>query len=646
MLAPVAKSAPIPQRARRARRAAWVIAALLLAVASMVTAFTVAERAGVNALAQTAAQRLEIYRGSLSGELARYDYLSSVLGLNDDLVALLTTQDDGRVARINSYLETVSRDAKASDIYVMDLTGRTVAASNWNRQDSFVGMNFNFRPYFLDALHGGRGRFYGVGTVSNEPGYYFASGVYASTPEGRRMVGVATVKVSLHSFDNDLRNSGEIAVCVDENGVVFLSSWPELKFKTLSPVSREALARLNATRQYHTLRRFDPLGTIEGRLPFDDAGTLRFAPDPARTRSTSARLLADHYVIHQREVPGTPWKLVMLSALGPVRAAAFNAAAATGLAALAMFALALYAVQRRKATLLRAKAKVDLERAYGDLENQVSLRTDDLRQANRQLLLEVGERTKAEAALKATFDELVQAGKMVALGQIAAGITHELNQPLAALRTLSDNARVLLDRGRDADARDNLSEISQLVARMGRITGELKGFARKAPARLEPVDLRQVIADSLSLLRSRLRQERIEVQLHIPEPAPFGIGDPNRLQQVLVNLLTNAIDAMADSQRRELTISLHRHGDADDADGGTVRLTVADSGGGLTADVQSHLFEPFFTTKPVGVGLGLGLPISVDIVKACGGSLEGRNTSSGAAFTIELLSAKATHTYA
>lgn len=318
-----------------------------------------------------------------------------------------------------------------------------------------------------------------------------------------------------------------------------------------------------------------------------------------------------------------------MTSLEPAISAARNAAATAGLAFIALSLLGLYLWQRRKAHALRLRAKQELERAYDDLENQVQSRTEALREANVHLQHEVAERRKTEVALKNTFEELVHSGKMAALGKMAASVTHELNQPLAALQTLSDNAAVLLRRDRVHDAVENLMEISQLVARMGKITGELKSFARKSPPQSSVIDLRRVIHETVSLLRVRLEQERVVTRVDTPSRAIHGYADANRLEQVLVNLVNNAIDAMRPRERRILSIAVR------EVDGFAM-LSVRDTGSGLTAAAIDRLFEPFFTTKAAGQGLGLGLPLSAEIVKEFGGTLSGRNTNDGAEFVIEL----------
>jgi len=231
----------------------------------------------------------------------------------------------------------------------------------------------------------------------------------------------------------------------------------------------------------------------------------------------------------------------------------------------------------------------------------------------------------------------VQTGKMAALGQLSAGITHELNQPLAAIRTLSDNAAVFAQRGRIAEAASNLSMISQLVDRMGKITGQLKGFARKSTAAAKPVEVGQAIANALFIVDQRVRKEHVYVRVSAPGEGLLALCDENRLEQVLVNLYVNALDAMADLPNKVLEIKA-------DADGDRVTIRVRDHGTGIRGDVMPNLFTPFFTPKAPGVGLGLGLAISAGIVRDFGGALKVANIpGAGAEFVVELKRAVTEH---
>jgi two-component system C4-dicarboxylate transport sensor histidine kinase DctB len=251
----------------------------------------------------------------------------------------------------------------------------------------------------------------------------------------------------------------------------------------------------------------------------------------------------------------------------------------------------------------------------------------------RNLTQEISERYQAQQALQATQSELIQAGKMAVLGQMSAGITHELNQPLTALHTMTDNALVLLDRGNIEAAKNNLSIILQIIDSMGKITRQLKVFARKSTSSLTAVPIRKAIMNAMLLVDPRMQLEKVSYKQFVPDNEVFALGDSNRLEQVFVNLFNNALDSMQNSMNRYLTVEVHNMQ-------GRVFISVTDSGPGIPEEVLKHLFEPFFTTKEQGVGLGLGLVISEQIVREFEGILSGANApDSGAVFTVELRAA-------
>ncbi|WP_455732476.1 sensor histidine kinase, partial [Burkholderia stabilis] len=247
---------------------------------------------------------------------------------------------------------------------------------------------------------------------------------------------------------------------------------------------------------------------------------------------------------------------------------------------------------------------------------------------------EIDERERTEQRLRASQQEVVHAGKLAVLGQMAAGLTHELNQPLVAIRTLCDNARTFFARGQPAQADANLERIGKLVDSMAVLTGELKTFARKPDVERVAVSLNEAVAHARLIYDARIRDEGVQLDVNIA-PGTTVSAESSQLQQVIVNLLGNALDAVHDAPARRIVIEA---ADADEA--GRVRFTVTDSGAGIAPDVLPHLFEPFVTTKPRGQGLGLGLAITSRIVEAFGAKIAATNRDEGGAqFSIEFAAA-------
>ncbi|MFZ3289075.1 MAG: ATP-binding protein, partial [Telluria sp.] len=288
--------------------------------------------------------------------------------------------------------------------------------------------------------------------------------------------------------------------------------------------------------------------------------------------------------------------------------------------------------QRRRRLEERRAARAALRLAEQELDTKLAERTLQLRLTNTDLESKYAALKQTENLLRSTQNELVQAGKLAMLGQMAAGMTHELNQPLAAIRAFADNARTFLERGQSEQASSNLAHIGDASARMGAIIGQLKGFARKSDA-LATVDIAGSIRASAFLLQSEFLRHGVELAIDTGPAAAAPLlvtGDSVRIEQVFINLLRNGLDAVENAAERRVAIALS-------ARAGCAVVCISDSGGGIPDSVAAQLFEPFFTTKSSAKGLGLGLAISSSIVQAMNGRLTaGNRPGGGAEFEVEL----------
>ena len=594
--------------------------AVLVGSASLVT-YQLSQRMGLAELQSTGRHRLDLYAASLEREIGKYAFFPATLGLEREVINLL--RGAGSPSKVNNYLEQLNERAGSLAIYVMDDQGEVLASSNWRRSDSYVGEDLAFRPYFRDAMETGSGRFFGIGTTRSEPGYYLSSSLAA---EGR-VLGVAVVKVSLEQLEKSWSTVEAPVLVADENGVVILSSVPDWKFTSLRPLDDTTRNAFDRSLQYNR-RALQPLGVNEVARVGQGARLVRMARQ--KQEVISVYPVAGQFLAQAQALTGSPWTLTVLSPLEQIAGMSTTRAAVAGITTILLCILAAMINQRRRHLSDRLAAREALQQAHDELERKVGERTADLSAANAKLHDEVAERVRAERTLRDAQDELIQTGKLAVIGQLSAGIAHELNQPLAALRTLSGNATRFLDRGDVGTARANLERIAQLVDRMGLITGQLKAFARKSSGERQPVDVRQVVANAVALLEQRLKSANAQVSVHFAEGELYALCDANRLQQVVVNLIGNALDAMVDTASPAVELD----GTISDT---MIRLTVRDHGPGLSAEAQCRLFEPFFTTKEAGVGLGLGLAISAGIVSDFGGTLSGANhPSGGALFTLEI----------
>jgi len=603
----------------------WAAAAVLY-VGAAAAAVEFAWNRAIDALADVGEHRLDLYAASLKSELGRFEMVPALVARQDSVRALLKASPDearAMLPAVNAYLEAVNRDVGSGAADVIDAHGTVIAASNWNQPVSFVGTNVSYRPYFIDALAHGRGRFFGIGTNTGIPGLYFASAIR----DGGGAIGAAAVKVSVDALESAWRTPGEAALVVDANGVVVISTEPEWKFTAMRAMTAQQQRDIQASRQY--------AGRIVEALQYrrvgdwNDAAWIGMFPDLRRAGSTA------RYLVMSRPAPqGQDTIMVLLDTAGARRQQRLAFASVTGVFLIAAL-YALYAVQRRRVIVEKLKAQEALRRANDQLETTVAQRTAALTQANAQMQREIAERERTEQRLRATQQEVVHAGKLAVIGQMAASLTHELNQPLVAIRTLCDNARTFFERNQPAQAIANLERVARLVDSMAVLTSELKAFARKPEVERVAVSLAEAVAHATLIYESRIRDEAVRLDVRIA-PGTTVYAESSQLQQVIVNLLGNALDAVRDASTRVIAM------EASEADApGSVRFTIDDSGPGIAPDVLAHLFEPFVTTKPRGQGLGLGLAITSRIVEGFGARITAANREEGGArFTIEFAAAE------
>ncbi|MCF5231426.1 sensor histidine kinase [Pseudomonas edaphica] len=572
--------------------------------------FWVSEYYGIRTLSDNGERQLELHARTVESELSKYTYLPSLLELESSVSKLLADPSQETRQTVNDYLEGLNRRSRSRAIYVMDTTGRVLATSNWRDADSYQGEDLSFRAYFQNAVRGQPGRFYGIGSTNGEPGYYLAHGL----EEHGKIIGVAVVKVRLEALEERWQRARLEAFVSDENGIIILSSDPARRLKAVRPLSDDTKERLAHSLQYYwaTLNELEPLA--RERL---NEGTEKLT-FPANSEVVNDEREVS-YLAQTRPLSDTPWNFTLLTPLNDLRRAAINqgilVAVAFGLVAFLLIAWN----ERRKVIATRLAAREALQEANSQLERRIAERTADLRASNERLKGQIRERRQAEETLRRAQDELVQAGKLAAIGQMSTSIAHELNQPLAALRTLSGNTVRFLERGALDTASANLKTINELIDRMGRITASLRSFARRGDDQGE-ANLGKAVDAAFQVLGARLdglpltvHRDFVSAQLQI---------DQTRLEQILVNLIGNALDAMQAQPAPELWLDGH-------SSEGKYRLQVRDNGHGIDPEARKHLFEPFFTTKPGEQGLGLGLTLSASLAAATGGNLAVEHPASG-----------------
>ena len=544
---------------------------------------------------QTAAQQttaiLQLQVRDLLGSVEKFEHLPYLVGAERTLSDVLQSPNDGALTeQANRYLAFAKQRSDVAAIYVIDRQGQTLAASNWATGASFVGKNYRFRPYFQAAIQGETGFFYGVGVTTGEPGAFIAAPVSVD----QRIIGVVAIKIDLTAFESKWREAGQQLAIADALGVIFLTTEPTWRYRSLRQLSPPALLQLQSTRQYGDI---DPRALTRSEAPLLHQTVPRLTLEDGRS-----------VLVQTQPMGQLGWQMLHFSDPNVPRRQAMQAAEITGLSLALVVLGAVLVWQHRRRLLERQASQRQLAQIVSELDQRIAERT---------------------AGLAAANDVAVQTGKLAVLGQMAASISHEISQPLAALQTLAGNASAFLARNDTRNASGNLQLIGELCTRMGSIIGELKAFARKEPSRLGAVQLQQVMASSLMLIEPlrKATGTRIEVQ-----PTELCVwGDTIRLEQVMVNLLRNGMDAMEHQPQHQRLIEI-----GFSASESNVSITIRDHGPGLSEEVLNHLFEPFFTTKPSGKGLGLGLSLSHAIVHEMGGTIRAENSHPGARFELKL----------
>ena len=604
-------------------RAAVAIVGLLLCIAVPLITASWVRQIALEELRTRSGYTLNLVVENLHGELAKFRFQPELLAsMRDFSSALHEEADPALIHQVNLELERINKVSGALDTYLMDRSGLTIAASNWAADKTFVGNNFSYRPYFQAAMQGKTGVYFALGTTSGERGYYFSYPVR----DGEKITGAIVTKIKLGHLEAGWRSpDGEIIV-TDQHGVIFMSSNSEWLYRTLEPVSRETAAALMKSRQYNRVE----LTPLNAEMRSAGNGEPQFIAIASEVPNRQPRQQAKtEYLLTDASMADAGWHVMMLA---DTKSVDRQAQIAIVIAALIMVSLTLAAAivhQWRR----RISERIALqEAAKGQLEQRVEQRTAELVEANKRLKAEIQDRQYAEEELRRTQSELVQATKLAALGQMSAGLSHELNQPLAAIGTYADNARAFLDRGDSETASTNLSSISNLIQRMARIIRNLRTYARNEPVQTRPTSLRGAVENALTLLQQRIENAGVSIHYDPCELDLAVVAGNVRLQQVFVNLLSNAIDVLADCEERSIWISSKREDD------GKICVLVRDSGPGIAAEHLKNVFDPFYTTKDVGKGTGLGLSITYGIIKQFGSTIDVSNHADGGAeFCVSLV---------
>jgi two-component system C4-dicarboxylate transport sensor histidine kinase DctB len=519
--------------------------------------------------------RLALYTGNLMAELQRTSVVPLLLANDPDLVRALT---DGNFSGTSAKLIDLQSQIGVASIRLLDVDGRVVGAANRNS----LGMVHRSEAHFVEAQRAKETVFTAVKRESGGFDFLYSRAILADG----KPVGVIVVSVDLMKYERAWAGLQDAIMVTDSEGVVLLSTEPRWRGEQMDV----ALA----------LR--DPPSAIARAL----RATTEWAQNPP-----DAYVLGEAVMKTEARVPFRGWKILTFTAYGSVREQV------NGILALEIMGFA----------ILMAFTFYLLSRKAWSRSVAFQRESAELRQLNARLQRAIAEREKVKKDLEVAELTLAQSSKLAALGEMSAAVSHELNQPLAAMKTYLAGARLLLQRKRPEEALSSFQRIDDLIERMGAITRQLKSYARKGGEAFEEVDLRACVSSALAMMEPQLKARVVKISRGMPRQAVMVMADRLRLEQVIINLLRNALDATKDLSDPQIDILLSA--------GETATLTVRDNGHGIT-DLE-NLFEPFYTTKKPGEGVGLGLAISSGIVTDLGGRLTARNgDGGGAVFEMQL----------
>lgn len=573
---------------------------------------------------QQSSQQLSNLVGYIENILTRFDKIPEVLSKDPLLIQVLRSpSDESKVNRLNKLLADLRIMTQASDIYLIDKEGITLAASNWQMPLSFVGMNFAFRPYFQEALQGKLSHYYAIGLISDKRGFYYAYPVI----DNNITLGVIAIKISITDIEEQyketvLNDSFNFLITAPDD-VIFISDRPEWRLKTIGDISTMKQGKLIAGERYvdNQISSLNIVRSTSSYFPKKLSSQLLEIKTIEETDQGTAQSTEQVFAL-KKLMKNANWHVHLWRSTDEIKHQQIMLITVSAIGYLLIMFLVLFTNERLK-NARRLKESQQL------LENKVQERTADLSATNVKLHEEIAQRQQAQTQMHEMQEELIQSEKLAVIGSMSAGINHEINQPLAALRSYSQNALAYQDRGMTDKVKNNLTLIIGLVDRLSDIVSQFNSFSKKSTGIATPVNVNNSIMAAMSIVKHQAKAEKVTLT-NTSSLVPLSIlGDGVRFEQVLVNLLSNAIHALSEQTDKQITIAVINANPR-------VIIEIRDNGPGILADNIDRVFEAFFTTKD-NFGLGLGLSISHRIIESMQGQLNVSNhPDGGAVFTINL----------
>ena len=525
----------------------------------------------------------------LGRQLQQYEGIASAVADLRTLRETLRTPSAEHVATLNRFLARTNTSLGSNNLFVLDPQGRVIGASNHGENDSFVGHDFSFRPYFTQAVLGEPGKYYAVGVVSGWRGYYFSAPIM---DEGQ-VLGVVVIKILLEPAFQRLKEKGVEYLIVGYDGIIFASSQDGWSLNSLQTLPESLRMAIRDSRRYG----YSSITPVGNNTELDVMSSEQIY--------LTLNSIEHAYLVGRALIPEGGWHVLSVSPVSVVfkRTLHFCVYFSLGFGVLVLIGL----YWRKHLEVERHVIEMNHE-----LERRVTDLTAELRESNTELQQLVAHYQRAQSELEATQDQLVQAAKLAVLGEMSAGINHELNQPLLALQTYAENSLKLSRRERHDMVAENLAEIVQIVQSMHTIVSRLKVFARRTPPEPRATRVSEVIDGTMAIMTPLLHRRRVDIQVFPGEAGLTILCEPVQVQQVLINLITNAADALSNQDDGFIRVEVNDSPDQ-------VSIAVRDNGPGIAPEIRSKIFEPFFTTK--ARGLGIGLALSRRIIETLSGTL-------------------------
>lgn len=537
----------------------------------------------ITKIRELGAVQLNLYKSSAEDAAEKYRYLIQLLKRNNDIRNALRWENAVARNLSNTYLESIIDQTNIREIMLLNRYGEVISSSNWLARYNLIGTDLSARPYFqIPNQKTVQGIFNIAGNKLN-PSYYLSEPVYFDN----EFVGNVVVRISLETLQQNWQSNQSNVIVTDSNGIIFVSGNIELIRKTLGVLSSSTINKINRLWSIDL-----PILPSAGVLKIDSNSDVVLTLNQNGTTRD-----AKSYLIQTANLESLSAKIHYLSDLSEVQRSAYTNIVAVIMPVLFICILLLF-LRERRLKLAQKLAQRD------ELENRVEKRTRELKSAQQ---------------------ELIQSSKLAALGKMSAAIVHELNQPITAIRTVSSSVGLLAQQGQREGAEKGLRKIIELTDYMSSITRQLKVFSRKPSGteRFRTASIKAVLEASLRMFGDQFKQQKIRIQSRYPEHEIIVAADPLKLEQIFINLISNALDAMANKPGK-LKIDVEQlHPQC--------MIRITDTGGGINEEDLPHLFEPFFTTKQVGEGLGLGLSIAYGIVRELNGSMLAYNSEQGGA---------------